>query len=81
MHDALQKTFYWLQMVADVTSAVQDCVDCAKNLVHVRKQAKLLESFPMFDPLESVAIKILGPPLKSRCGFQYIIMIANQFAK
>lgn len=33
MHVTLQKTYYWPKMVADATSAVQDCVQCPLSRV------------------------------------------------
>lgn len=45
---------------------------------HLRKQNSTLKLSPTIKPLEFMVIIILRSPLKSWCGFQYIIAIANR---
>lgn len=77
LHAIPQHTCYWPLMGANVTSSVRDCVRSAKIRVRLRKNASLLNSFPAFDPSESVAIDILRPLPKCQHGFQHIIVIAD----
>lgn len=60
-------------MAADITSAVRYCMQCSKTPVSFRKQTSPLKLYPAFEPLETVTIYILGPLLKSRRGFQYMM--------
>lgn len=77
MDSNIQQNYSWLQMAADVTSAVQDCVKCAKIGNFQSKRSSLLKLIPALEPLELVKVEILGPLPKSRRGFHYIIMIAD----
>lgn len=54
------------------------CALC-KNWVCSYKQVSLLKRLQTFEPIKSLAIDILGPLLKGRLGFQYIVVIAGHF--
>lgn len=64
-------------MAASLASAVHNGVNCAKLLARLRKQGSSSKLFPVFEPLKSVPINILGQLPKSLRGFQYVIVIAN----
>lgn len=81
IHATLQQNVRSPQMTADVTSTVNDFVKCAKHCVLYHRKASTLKLSLAFELLESAAIDILGPPIKRRLGFQYIIAIADQFIK
>lgn len=80
-HIDFEKTNCWQQMNADVFSANQNCLHCVKNRVWLRKIAKPLKSFPMFEPPKTVTIDILGPLCKSRRDFQYIFVIVDRLTE
>lgn len=67
-------------MDADITSAVQDFIKCAKTGFFGETE---LASRNYFQGLNhwnlSLAIDILRPLAKSRCGFRYIIVIADPY--
>lgn len=70
MHAILQKTHYGPQIAIDVTSIVRDYVLCAKNPIHLRKQASFLELLLMFEQLQSFTVGFVRPLHKSRRIFQ-----------
>lgn len=81
MHANLQQTYFWPQMAADFTSAVQDYVHCINNRIFLRKRASPLKLFLLFEALKTVANDIIGPLPKSQRGFRYIVVIADQLTK
>lgn len=81
MHATLLETYYWMQMAADDTSTSRDCMHGAIQKVCLCKWASLLKLFPLFEPLEPVIIDILEPLPKSRCGFQFFIVIADRLTE
>lgn len=68
-------------MAVDFTSAVHDCVHCAKNRACLHKQSKPSKLFPAFELLESVATDDLVLLHQSWRDFPYIIVVANRFFK
>lgn len=81
MYAIFWQTYYWLQMPADVISAVRDCLLCAKNQVCLLNRNRALKLIPAFELLESVIFNILGPLLKRRRVFQFTIAFADRFTK
>jgi hypothetical protein len=81
MFKTLCKEFYWPTMVADVYEFVKLCHDCTKENSSLRKRSKQITLFPAEQPLDFVAIDILGPLTKTIKGHQYLLVIADRFSK
>jgi transposase InsO family protein len=77
----LRKEFPWPTMVADVYDYVKVCHEYTKENSTLRNQSKEITLFPADQPLEFVAIDILGPLTKTIKGHQYILMSADRFSK
>jgi Integrase zinc binding domain len=77
----LRKEFFWPAMVADVYDYVKVCHECTKENSTLRKRPKEITLFPAEQPLDFVAINILGPLTKTIKGHQYILVIADRFYK
>lgn len=81
LHKRLRRTYYWPQMAADTATTVRECVSCSKNRIRLIKQVNPMRLFPPSEPLESVAMDILGPLPKSKSGSQFILVITDRFSK
>jgi transposase InsO family protein len=81
MFKTFRKEFYWPTMVADVYDHVKLCHECTKENSTLRKRSKEITLFPSEQPLDFVAIDILGPLTKTIKGHQYILVIADRFSK
>jgi transposase InsO family protein len=68
-------------MYKDVEETVRQCNSCPKNRVQERKRVSLLKLFPATEPLEFVAIDILGPLPKTVHGNRYLLVITDRFSK
>ncbi len=77
----LRRHMYWPSMAVDCYAVVRKCSTCAKNRIKLRQRSNPLRLFPPAGPLESVAIDIFGPLLKTARGNQYLLMITDRYSK
>ena len=81
LHRRLQRSYYWPHMAADISATVRECTPCAKNRLRLLRKASEMKLFPATAPLDSVAIDILGPLLKSAGGYIFMLVISERFTK
>ena len=81
MYSTLRKTYYWPTMALDCHFFLRNCQECARERVSLRKHTKALVLFPANAPLESVAMDLLGPFLKTRRGNTHILVITDRYSK
>ncbi len=77
----LKRHMYWPAMAVDCYATARKCSTCAKNRIKLRLKTNPLQLFPPSGPLESVAIDIFGPLLKTGKGNQYLLVICDRFTK
>ena len=77
----LRRTYYWPQMAADAAMTVRECVPCSKNRIRLLKQSGAMRLFRSVQPLEDIAIDILGPLPKSTRGNLFILVVTDRFSK
>ena len=66
--------FYWPTLFKDVGEYCQGCSECQKTAPGRRMVAQLVP-LPIIDvPFERIAMDIIGPLLKSRCGNRYVLV-------
>ena len=81
LYNTLRRVYYWPHMAADVFATVRNCTRCAKNRIKLRRRTNYLKLFPAREPLESVAMDVLGPLTKTKKGHQYLLIISDRFTK
>ena len=54
---------------------------CSRNRIHERKRTSFLKLFPATEPLEYVAMDILGPLPKTEHGHRCLLVICDRFSK
>ncbi len=74
----LKKFYYWPNLKDDAEEYVKTCLTCQQNRIFNKKQAGLLQPFPIREGLcESVSMVSL-PPSK---GFHAIMVVLDRFSK
>jgi Integrase core domain len=68
-------------MYKDVEETVRQCTPCAKNRVQERKRVSMIKLFHANEPLEFVAIDVLGPLPKTVHGNRFLLVISDRFSK
>ena len=73
--------FYWPQMKKFVREWCRNCTKCVARKPPQRKSKAALQRYALGEPLERVAIDVIGPFPASRDGNRYIVVIGNYFTK
>ena len=81
MYYTLRIECYWPHRPSDAFSTVRNCTSCAAIRGTLVKNQKDLKLFPVADPLEFVAMDLLGPLSKIAHGIQHILVITDRFSK
>ena len=81
MFATMRQRYFWRNMYKDVEETIRQCTPCAKNRVQERKRVSLMKLFPANEPLEFVAIDILGPLPKTAHGNRFLLVISDRFSK
>ena len=81
LYNTVRRTYYWPHMAADTYATVRNCGRCAKNRIKLRRRTNFLKLFPAREPLESLAMDILGPLTKTKSGCEYLLVICCRFTK
>jgi transposase InsO family protein len=68
-------------MYNDVEETVRQCTPCLKNRVQEKKRVIVMKLFRANEPLEFVAIDILGPLPKTVHGNRFLLVISDRFSK
>jgi hypothetical protein len=68
-------------MVSDVYQFVASCEQCLQERLALRRPHGNMTLIPAHEPLEYVAIEILGPLPRTKKGNQYLLVIADRFSK
>jgi hypothetical protein len=81
MFRSMRKRYFWRNMYREIEDAVRSCEQCARNNVHERSRVNNMQLFTAQNPLEFVAIDILGPLPKTAHGNRFLLVISDRFSK
>jgi Integrase zinc binding domain/Integrase core domain len=81
MFATMRQRYFWRNMYKDVEETVRQCTPCAKNWVQERKRVSMMKLFPANEPLEFVAIDILGPFSKTVHSNRFLLVNSDRFSK
>ena len=73
--------FYWPMHQADVRQYVKQCDMCASRKPTKNQKKVSLKQYQVGEPLERIAIDILGPLPVSNDGNKYIMIVVDYFTK
>ena len=81
MYATLRRTYFWPTMALDCHFFLRNCPECSRERVTLRKHTRALVLFPANAPLESIAMDLLGPFLKTPRGNTHILVITDRYSK
>jgi hypothetical protein len=81
MYKTISQHYYWPGLSMDVYQTVKQCSHCAREAGLLRKRKQHVSLFPAQEPLEFLAIDILGPLPKTPHGNQFILIVCDRFTK
>ena len=76
-----KQRFTWYGMTADIRSWIRQCDLCSKRKQPKQKPRAKLTQFKPGEPMQIVAMDILGPLPESHSGNRYILVIGEYFTK
>ena len=68
-------------MATDVFQTAKDCRDCAQARGTRYRNQKLMKTFKATQPLDFVALDLLGPLIKTTTGYTDILVITDRCSK
>jgi hypothetical protein len=77
----LQLRAYWPGWAEDVARYCRRCAPCCMYHRGSPRRQGALQSFPVGEPWERIAIDLTGPHPKSRSGHVYILTVVDTFTK
>ena len=77
----MQPRFYWHLMKDAVKLFLAACVTCARRKTPLQKTRSPLQQYVVGEPLERVALDIIGPLTETTAGNRYILVITDYFTK
>ena len=81
MYDTMRVHYYWPYMATDIFQTARDCRECAQARGTRYKNQKLMKTFKATQPLDFVALDLLGPLIKTKTGCTDILVITDRFSK
>ena len=81
MYQTLRGDFYWPSMTVDIHFTVDRCDSYARNRIKDQRNIYPMKLFPAANPLEFVAMDILGPLPKTKHGKRFILVVTDRFSK
>ncbi len=81
MYKTIRRSYYWPALPVEVYRVVRTCHECTKERVRARKRSTLLKLFPTADPLEDVAMDLLGQFIEKSRGHKHLLVITDRFTK
>jgi hypothetical protein len=76
-----RRHLYWPKMQEDIKQYVQQCDQCAARKMPKGTKHAPLGKYTVGEPMERIALDILGPlPLTTK-GNKYILVVTDQFTK
>ena len=77
----IQLAFFWPKMIEDITLLCHQCDRCAARKPSRGQHKAPLQQYLVGEPLERIAIDILGPLPRTCQGNKFILVIGDYFTK
>ena len=77
----IKLAFYWPGMSQDVSKWCMSCGKCAARKPSLRKNKAPLKQYQVGEPLERIAMDLLGPLPLTRRGNRHVLVIGDYFTK
>ena len=80
-HGGIRRQFTWYGMTADIRSWIRQCDLCSRRKLAAKRHCAELVQLKPGEPMQIVAMDILGPLPESTSGNRYILVIGEYFTK
>ena len=77
----MKQAFYWPRMRDDVQRMCRSCDKCTARKPTLKKTRAPLKQYVVGEPMERMAIDVIGPLPKTKKGNKYVVVIADYFTK
>ena len=77
----LRNKFYWYGMTKDVKEYLQSCATCNQSKKNTLPGRMPMRSYHAGAPMERVHLDILGPLPRTEQGYEYVMVMVDQFTK
>ena len=77
----IRRQFTWYGMTADIRSWIRQCDLCSRRKLAAKRHCAELVQLKPGEPMQIVAMDILGPLPESTSGNRYILVIGEYFTK
>ena len=81
VYDLMQARFWWIGMSSDIMEWLKACDTCQRNKPGCGKGRYPLTQDVVCEPMERVAVDIMGPWKTTPAGNQYILVCQDYFSK
>ena len=78
---SVQARFYWPFWQSDVARFVRNCIPCVQRKGPRRKQYPPSKQYLCSEPLQRIAMDIIGPLILTEKGNKYALVICDYFTK
>ena len=80
MMSRIKQRYFWPGMGMDIRQWILSCDDCASRSTSHQKKMQM-QKYRVGNPMERVAMDIMGPLPRSTRGNQYILVVGDYFTK
>ena len=77
----VRERFYWSGMGYNIGKWCRQCKQCSSRKGPKSRPKMTLKSYPSGEPLQRIAMDIMGPLPTSNAGMKYVLVIADYFSK
>lgn len=81
MYQTLRRRYYWPRMAVDCYDMVAACKECSRERIHLQNNSEEVRLFPASNPLEDVAMDLLGELPRTPRGNTHLLVIVDRFTK
>jgi len=81
MYQTLRDQYCWPSLAVDVFGWVAACPTCAKNRRMGTQSKAFMRLFPATEPFAALAIDLLGALPRTPEGYEYILVICDQYTR
>ena len=80
-HRIIREHFYYPRLAKIIRQTLSTCDSCQRNKTPTTSSAVIHESVQPEDPLELLSIDFFGPLVRTKYGYEYILVIIDTFTK
>ena len=77
----IKEHFYYPRLAKIIRQILSTCDSCQRNKITTKSSSFILESVQPGEPLELLSIDFFGPLVKTKYGYEYILVVMDTFTK